>query len=213
MLRWCSWRCSQRLFYTQWKLGHCYCTRRCQSVHNLVSGRSIISVLHLLNVTPIGWYSKLQTIVKTATFGSQCVAACTATEQIIDLQLTACHLGVPIDVPSFMFGDNKSVINTASVSHSKLHKRHNALFYHWAHKAIAAGITRFHNIVGTTNPVDILSKHWGHSSIWEMLYPFMFWQDDPRATPTPWFSCLPTSSARGVKAGRFHLWSTMSHWR
>jgi len=81
-------------------------------------------------MTPIDWYSKLQSTVETATFGSEHVAARTATEQILDLYLTLCYLGVPIDGPSFMFGDNESVVNTASVPHSKLHKRHNALSYH-----------------------------------------------------------------------------------
>jgi len=61
----------------------------------------------------------------------------------------------------------------------------NALSYHRTREAIAAGITRFHHIVGTTNPADILSKHWGHSSIWETLHPLLFWRGDPKATPTP----------------------------
>jgi len=84
-----------------------------------------------------------------------------------------------------MFGDNESIVNTASVPHSKLHKCHNALSCHRTRKAIVAGVTRFHHIVGITNHADILSKHWGHSSIWEMLHPLMFWRGDPKATPTP----------------------------
>jgi len=126
-------------------------------------------------MTPVDWYSKLQTTVETATFGSKHVAARTATEQIMDLHLTLCYLGVPIDGPSFMFGDNESVVNTASVPHSKLHKHHNALSYHRTCEALAAGVTRFHDIIGTTNPADVLSKHWEHSSIWETSRPLMFW--------------------------------------
>jgi len=141
----------------------------------MISGRSVTGILHLLNMTPIDWYSKLQSTVETATFGSECVAARTATEQILDLRLTLRYLGVPIDCPSFMFGDNKSVVNTASAPHSKPHKRHNARSYYRTREAIAAGITHFHHIVGTTNPVDILSNHWGHSSIWETLRPLLFW--------------------------------------
>ena len=129
----------------------------------------------MLNLTPMDWYSKLQTTVETATFGSEYVAARTCTEQIIDLRLTLRYLGVPIDGPSFMFGDNESVVNTAAVPHSKLHKRHNALSYHRTREAIAAGITRFHHIGGTTNPSDILSKHWAHVDIWDTLRPLMFW--------------------------------------
>jgi len=151
----------------------------------MISGQSVTGILHLLNMTPIDWYSKLQSAVETATFDSECVAPRTATEQILDLCLTLRYLGVPIDGPCFMFGDNESVVSTASVPHSKLHKRHNALSYHRTHEAIAAGITRFHHIVGTTNPADIPSKHWGHSSIWETLCPLLFWRGHPNATPTP----------------------------
>jgi len=143
--------------------------------HDMISGRSVAGILHLLNMTPVDWCSKLQSTVETAVFGSEHVAARTATEQILDLRLTVRYLGVPLDGPSFMFGDNESVVNTASVPHSKLHKRHNALSCHRTREAIAAGITRFHHIVGTANPADILSKDWGHSSIWETIHPLLFW--------------------------------------
>jgi len=76
--------------------------------HDVISRRSVTAVVHLLNMTPIDRYSKLQSTVETATFGSEYVAARTATEQILDLRLTLRHLGVPIDGPSFMFRDNKS---------------------------------------------------------------------------------------------------------
>jgi len=44
-------------------------------------------------MTPVNWYSKLQTTVETATFGSKYVAARNATEQIHDLRLTLRYLG------------------------------------------------------------------------------------------------------------------------
>jgi len=55
--------------------------------HNLVSRKSVTGILHQLNKTPINWHSKSQSTVKTATFGSECVAARTCTEQVIDLHL------------------------------------------------------------------------------------------------------------------------------
>jgi hypothetical protein len=39
--------------------------------HDMHTGRSITSLLHLLNKTPIDWYSKKQAIVETATYGSE----------------------------------------------------------------------------------------------------------------------------------------------
>ena len=153
--------------------------------HDLISGRSVTGVLHLLNKTPIDWFSKLQSTVETATFGSEYVAARTATEQIIDLRNTLRYLGVPIRGTSMMFGDNESVVNTASVPHARLLKRHVALSYHKVREAVAAGIMRFHHVRGKLNPADILSKHWDYSSIWQLLKPLMFWQGDTKELVLP----------------------------
>jgi hypothetical protein len=104
--------------------------------HDMISGRSVTGILHLLNKTSIDWFSKLQSMVE---FGSEYVAARTAAEQIIDLRNTLRYLGVPIRGTSMMlFGDNEIVVNTASIPYSKLHKRHVALSYHRVREAIAA---------------------------------------------------------------------------
>jgi hypothetical protein len=131
--------------------------------HDLISGRSVTGILHLLNKTPIDWFSKLQSTVKMATFGSEYVAARTATEQIIDLRNTVRYLGVPIRGTSMMFGDNETVVNTALIPHARLLKRHVALSYHKVQEAVAAGIVRFHHVRGKLNPADILSKHWDYT--------------------------------------------------
>jgi hypothetical protein len=153
--------------------------------HDIISGKSVTGILHFFNKTPIDWYSKLQSTVETATFGSEYVAARTCTEQIIDLRNTLRYLGVPVEGPSMMFGDNETVVNTASVPHSKLHKRHNALSYHRTREAIAAGIVRFHHVRGNTNTADILSKHWDMPSVWSQLQPVMFWQGDTATLASP----------------------------
>ena len=77
-----------------------------------------------------------------------------------------------------IFGDNESVVNTASHPHGKLSKRHVVLSYHRVREAIAAGITRFYHIAGERNPADILSKHWDMPSVWYTLKPIMFWEGD-----------------------------------
>ena len=137
-------------------------------------------ILHFLNKTPIDWYSKLQATVETATFGSEYVAARTCTEQVLNLRATLRYLGVSVEGPSYMFGDNESVVNTAATPDGRLMKRHNMLSYHKTREAIAAGITRFFHIRSETNPGDILSKHWDYPSIWGVLRPLMFWTGDTR---------------------------------
>jgi len=146
--------------------------------HDLISGRSVTGILHLANKTVIDFYSKLQSTVETATFGSEYVAGRTCTQQVIDLRTTFRYLGVPIETATYVFGDNETVVNASSVPHSKLNKRHNALSYHYVREAIAAGIMRMHHIRGPTNPADILSKHWDHATIWPVLRPLLFWKGD-----------------------------------
>ncbi|MEM6602331.1 MAG: Ty1/Copia family ribonuclease HI [Verrucomicrobiota bacterium] len=131
-----------------------------------------------MNKTPIDWYSKKQSTVETATYASEFVAARTCVEQIIDLRNTLRYLGVPIRDKSYMFGDNESVVNSASQPHSRLHKRHTALSYHRVREAIAAGVVQFYHINGVINPADILSKHWAHNQIWDLLKPLLFWAGD-----------------------------------
>ena len=96
-------------------------------MHDIVTGRSCTGVIHMLNQTPIDWFSKQQSQVKTATYGSEFMAARQAIQQIIDIRYTLRMLGVPLDGPSWLFGDKRSVVNSSTIPHSTLSKRWNAL--------------------------------------------------------------------------------------
>ena len=54
--------------------------------HCLATCKSLTGCLHFVNITPVDWYSKKQATVETATYGSEIVAAKTATEQIMDIR-------------------------------------------------------------------------------------------------------------------------------
>ena len=54
--------------------------------HCLATGISLTRHLHFVNKTPVDWYSKKQATVETATYGSEFVAAKTATQQIMDIR-------------------------------------------------------------------------------------------------------------------------------
>ena len=149
--------------------------------HDQVTGRSVTGILHMVNGTPIEWYSKKQATVETATYGSEFVAARTCVEQIMDLRTTLRYLGVPIRTHSYMFGDNKSVVDSSMTLHPKLHKRHTALSFHRVREAIASGMCEFHHVNGKVNPADLLSKHWGYQQVWHnCLRPLLFLHGDPR---------------------------------
>ena len=137
--------------------------------HRLATGRSVTGCLHFVNHTPIDSYSKRQATVETATYGSEFVASKTATEQIIDLRHTLRYLGVPIKTKSYLFGDNRSVVTSSTLPHTTLGKRHNILAYHRVREAIASKIIAYHWIRTGYNLSDMLSKHWDHPSVYNMI--------------------------------------------
>ena len=142
--------------------------------HYLITGRTVTGVLHLVNQTPIDWYTKRQATVETATYGSEFVAARIATDQVIDLRLTLRYLGIPLKTSTYMFGDIQSMITRTTIPHSPLAKHHNALAYHRIREAFAAKIIKFFHIAGTSNPADVLSKHCGHPQLWPHTSPLLF---------------------------------------
>ena len=96
----------------------------------------------------------------------------------MDLRTTLRYLGVPVEKRSYRFGDNKSVVDSSSKPHAKLHKRHTALSFHHVREAIAAGIVALLHVSGDRNPANILSKHWAYGNVWQFMQPLLFWKVD-----------------------------------
>jgi hypothetical protein len=77
---------------------------------------------------------------------------------------------------SYMFGDNKSVVDSSMQLNTKLHKCHTMLSFHHVREAIAADILGFNFLQGDDYPADILSKHWGYTQIKDRLKSLLFWK-------------------------------------
>ena len=140
------------------------------------TGRSVSGILHMMNFTPVDWFTKLQNTVESATYGSEFMAARIATQQIIDMRLTLRYMGVPIEGPAWLFGDNEGVIKSSKIPSSTLNKRHNALSYHTVRSAIATGIMKFRHIPGETNVADVLTKHLEPRVLEPLIEPVLFRQ-------------------------------------
>ena len=151
---------------------------------DLLNGRACTGILMFQNQTPIDWYCKKQSTVATATFGSEFVATKTAVEKAYDLPYTLRMMGIPVDYRSYSFGDNQSVVTQATIPHSQLTKRHNALAYHDTREAVATGMVDNCHIPGTENPSDCLTKFLGYQQWWPILRPILFWQGDTAGIPT-----------------------------
>ena len=67
-------------------------------------------------------------------------------------------LGVDLEGPTLMLGDNMLVVLNTSVPSSVLKKKHNAIAYHCVREAIAAKVLRFTCLKSEENVSDILTK-------------------------------------------------------
>ena len=141
----------------------------CDANHagNLVTRRSHTGILIYLNQAPIIWYSKAQKTVETSTFGSEFVALRIAVELIEALRYKLRMMGIPLDGPANIFGDNDSVITNATIPSSTLKKKHNAICYHRVREAVAARTVRIAYITTGQNLADMFTKPLGGAKLHE----------------------------------------------
>ena len=101
---------------------------------------------------------KKQNTYETSTFGSELVAMKTATEYISGLRYKLRMMGIPISSPTYIYGDNMSVIHNTTASESTLNKKYNSIAYHFIREGVARGewLTTF--IKSTGSIADILTK-------------------------------------------------------
>jgi len=126
--------------------------------HDVVTRRSVTGLILFVNQTPVKWFSKRQSTVETSTYGSELVAARLAMEAIIEMRYKLRMLGFEITGPSWLFGDNMSVILNTTMPSSMLKKKHHACSYHRCREIIAASIVRFLHCESSKNISDVMTK-------------------------------------------------------
>ena len=72
-----------------------------------VTHRSRTGFIIFLNSAPIYWSSKKQTSCETSSFRSDFCAMKQATEYVRGLRYKLRLMGIPVDEPAFIFGDNQ----------------------------------------------------------------------------------------------------------
>ena len=151
--------------------------------HCKVTGRGVTGCVHMVNKTPIDMYTKRQSTVETSTYGAEFVAARICTDQIIALRYELMMLGVPLTGPAYMFGDNESVIVSATIPEGNLKKRHVTLSYHRVREAIAAKVIQFYHVRSEENPADVLTKFLPVGKWWPLLKPLLHWPEVNQSKP------------------------------
>ena len=67
-------------------------------------------------------------------------------------------MGIPVDGPSYIFGDNKSVLVNSSIPTSVLKKKSNSIAYHFVREGCAADEWRVTYVNTNDNVADLLTK-------------------------------------------------------
>jgi hypothetical protein len=155
------------------------CYKDADHAHDLVTRRSVTGILLFANSMPIKWVSKRQKTVETSTYGSELVASRIATDLIVAYRYKFRMLGVPIEGPSMLLGDNASVIASSTTPSSPLWKKHNAIAYHRVREAIAAGIITFAKIDSKQNLSDCLTKPLGPDDFHRLVKQVLFRSPHP----------------------------------
>ena len=125
---------------------------------DLVTQRSRTEFTVFLNNAPIYWTSKKQNSCETNTFGSEFVAMKQAAEYVRGLRYKLRMMGIKVDEPAFIFGDNKSVLFNTTSPGSTLKKKSNAIAYHFVCEDVARDEWRTAYVSLDDNVADMLTK-------------------------------------------------------
>jgi hypothetical protein len=111
-----------------------------------------------MNSAPILWHSKRQGTVETSVFGAEFVAMKTGNEASRGLRYKLRMMGIPLDGPTYIFGDNMSVIHNTQRPESVLKKKSIAICYHFMRESVAMGECLTAHIRSEDNPADLCTK-------------------------------------------------------
>ena len=90
---------------------------------DVVSRKSMTGFIVMSNMSPVYWMSKKQAYIETSSFGSEFCATKQCCEYLRGLRYKIRMMGIPVNNPCFIFGDNQSVLWNTTVPDSMLKKK------------------------------------------------------------------------------------------
>ena len=120
--------------------------------------RSRTGYFVFLNMAPINWISKKQPTIETSVFGAEFVAMKNGMECLRGIRYKLRMMGVPIAGPTYIYGDNMSVIHNTQRPESTLKKKSNSVCYHAVRESVAMGESLTCHVSTHDNPADLATK-------------------------------------------------------
>ena len=123
-----------------------------------VTRRSRTGFFVWVNCSLIHWWSKKQTSVETSSFGSEFVAMKQCCEYLRGLRYKLRMMGIPVNGPCYIQGDNQSVLANTTEPGSTLKKKSQSIAYHFVREGVARDEWRTSYINTHDNEADLLTK-------------------------------------------------------
>ena len=120
--------------------------------------RSRTGFVIFLQSAMIDWLSKRQSTVESSVFGAEFCAMKHGIENLRGIRYKLRMMGVPINGPSYIYGDNMSVVTNSSRPESTLKKKSNSVCYHAVREAVAMGECLVAHIPSKKNLADLFTK-------------------------------------------------------
>jgi hypothetical protein len=135
-----------------------------------------MGTFHKVQNTPVHYSSKRQSTVETATYATEFIAGRTCLDEAIAICYELQMLGAPLEGPIWMFGDNKSMINSSLEPAGRLSKRHWILSWHRLREKAAMKIDYYLHIGSKENVADCLTKNLTHVPLWSLIKEHLFYR-------------------------------------
>lgn len=120
--------------------------------------RSRTGFFIFLNSALIQWVSKKQATIETSVFGAEFVAMKHGMETCRGIRYKLRMMGVPLTTPTYIYGDNMSVINNTTKPESVLKKKSNEICYHAVRESVAMDESRTTHVETGRNFADLATK-------------------------------------------------------
>ena len=102
-----------------------------------ITRHSRTGFLVYLNCAPIYWWSKKQNSVELSSFGSEFIAMKQCCEYVRGLRYKLRMMGIPCEDPTFIYGDNQSVLANTTIPDSTLKKKSQSIAYYFVREGTA----------------------------------------------------------------------------
>jgi hypothetical protein len=109
-------------------------------------------------MAPILWFSKRQPTMESRVFGAEFVAMKNDIETCRGLHYKLRMMGAALSVPTFVYGDNMSVVYNTHMPGYVLKKKLNSICYHAVRESAAMGESIIGHVPSVDNPADICTK-------------------------------------------------------